>query len=145
VSNHESEKIREHMALIRSELHADVGAVVENARELTNWRGFVKRHPILSVSAAAALGFLVVPRRLDVMSPSAEALEKLAKKNRLVVKAKPDVRRQAGLVSPLLNLVGGAVMRSAFAIAGQHISRAVASPTGVGATNGPVNDATSVN
>lgn len=132
MSQHESNQIREQMARIRRDLNEDVEAVVENAKELTDWRGFVRRHPILSVGAAAVVGFVVVPNRLNVISPSADTLEKLAKKNRLVVKAKPDVKRQAGMVSPLLNLIGGAMMRTAFTMAGQHISKAVAATSDVG-------------
>lgn len=132
MTNHESEQIREQMARIRRDLNDDVEAVVENAKELTDWRGFVRRNPLLTVGAAAAVGFLLVPNRMNIISPSADELEKLAKKNRLVVKPKADVKRQAGMVSPLLNLIGGAMMRTAFTMAGQQVSKVVESNSAVG-------------
>lgn len=125
MSRYESERIRDRMAQIRLELDQDVGAVVENAKELTDWRAFVKRHPWFTTCAAAALGYLVVPKRLEVVSPDTATLEALAKKNRLVVKPRADVRRQAGMVHPLVNLIGGALMRSAFSIAGQQLGKIV--------------------
>ena len=67
-----------------------------------------------------------MPQRLNVMSPDPRTLEKLAKRNRLVVKPKSEVRRQAGLVSPMVNLVAGAVLRTGLSMAGQHIGRIVA-------------------
>ena len=119
----EVENLRARMASIREDLGEDVEAVVEQARELTDWRNVVKKHPVLSITAAAAVGFLLVPKRLNVMSPSSHELEQLAKSNRLVVKPRAEVRRQAGLVSPIVNVVAGAVLRSALAIAGQHVGR----------------------
>ena len=128
VSNSESDAIRRQMASIRRELDEDVGAVVEQAKELTDWRNFVKRHPFLSVTAVAAIGYLVVPQRLNVISPSAEALEKLAKKNRLVVKPKTDDRRQASVASPIVNLVVGAIFRSALTMAGEQVGKVMTPP-----------------
>ena len=119
----EAEKLRAQMANIRRDLSEDVEAVVENAKELTEWRNFVKRHPVLSVSAAAAIGFLLVPKRLNVMSPDARDLERLAKRNRLVVKPKAEVKRQAGMVRPVVNVVAGAVLRSCATMAGQHLGK----------------------
>ena len=128
MSNSDSDAICRQMASIRRELDEDVGAVVEQAKELTDWRNFVRRHPFLSVTAAVAIGYLVVPERLNVISPSAEALEELAKRNRLVVKPKADVRRQASMASPLINLAVGAVLRSALNMAGQQVGKAMSPP-----------------
>lgn len=127
--NSQSEEIRNEMARVRRELDENVVAVVQQAKELADWRNFVRRHPLLTVSAAAAVGFLVVPKRLNVMSPDSETLEKLAKRNRLVVKPKNEVRRQAGLITPLVNLVTGAVLRASLSMAGQHFGKIVASNT----------------
>ena len=112
MSDFDSDMIRQQMASIRRELDADVDAVVGQVRELTDWRNFVKRYPFLSITAAMAIGYMLVPQRLNVMSPSPETMEELAKKNRLVVTPKVDIRRQASVASPVLNLVVGAILRS---------------------------------
>ncbi len=124
--SNDSDDLRKRMAQIRRELDEDVETVVEQAKELTDWKKIVAKHPFLTVSAAAAVGFLIVPNRLTVMSPDSKTLEKLAKRNRLVVKPKADVRNQAGVVSPIVSLLAGAIMRGGLNMAGQHISKLLA-------------------
>lgn len=128
MSNRESENIQARMAQIRRDLDEDVGDVVETAKELTDWKGYVKRNPLLAVAATAVVGYVLVPNRLNVISPDAKELEKLAKKNRLVVKTKADVRRQAKVVNPLVSLIGGAIMRTAISMVGQQVGKVVAEP-----------------
>lgn len=128
MGDQDAEDIRRQMARIRRELDEDVESVVEQARELADWRNFVKRHPLLTVAGAVAIGFLVVPNRLNVMSPDSRTLEKLAKRNRLVVKPKAEVRRQSGIVAPLFTFVATALLRSGVAMAGERLG-AMISPT----------------
>ena len=57
------EEILQRMAKTRLRIdeHADeLGAQVS---ALSDWRSYVRRHPWLSVSAAAAIGFVIVPSR----------------------------------------------------------------------------------
>lgn len=131
----EAENLRKRMAAIRRDVDGEVGAVVEHAKEMADWRNFVKRHPLASVGAATAIGFLLVPRRLEVMSPSSRELEKLAKRNRLVVKPRGEVKKQAGMVSPLVNFVTGAVVRSCVSLAGQHLAQLMSNDSEQGTSN----------
>jgi hypothetical protein len=62
-TTNESDEIRRKMALIRRDLHEDVREVVAGAEAATDWRRYVRSYPWVSVGAAAAAGFLVVPRR----------------------------------------------------------------------------------
>lgn len=125
----DAENLRTRMALIRQEIDDDVEAVVEQAKELFDWRNFVKKHPLLSISAAAAAGFLLVPKRSKGMTLSSCELEKLAKHNPLAFQPNSDVRHQPSMVRPVVSLVTGAVMRNALALAGQHAARLLA-PSG---------------
>jgi hypothetical protein len=59
----ESDEIRRKMAQIRRELHEDVREVVAGAEGVTDWRRYVRSYPWVAVAAAAAAGFLVVPRK----------------------------------------------------------------------------------
>lgn len=127
--SNDPEEIRKRMATIRRELVEDAENVVEQAKELANWKNFVAKHPFLTVSAAVAVGFLIVPKRLNVMSPDSKTLEKLASRNRLVVSPKTDVRRQAGTLSPIVSLLAGAILRGGLNMAGQHFSSLLASKT----------------
>jgi hypothetical protein len=55
--------IQRRMAQIRHELHQEVQEAVKGAQSLTDWRSQVRNHPWLALGAAAAVGYLVVPKR----------------------------------------------------------------------------------
>ena len=55
--------IRRQMAEIRSQLHRDMSKVVGVASVVTDWRTYVRDQPWLSLGAAFALGYILVPRR----------------------------------------------------------------------------------
>src|SRR5204862_6181138 len=55
--------IQRRMAQIRHELHVEAREAVKGAQALTDWRGVVRSHPLLALGAAAAVGYLIVPRR----------------------------------------------------------------------------------
>jgi hypothetical protein len=58
-----SEHIRREMAEARAALAHDARAVAWDARTLADWRHHFRAHPWLFCGGAAALGFLLVPRR----------------------------------------------------------------------------------
>jgi hypothetical protein len=62
-SSTDIEDIQRRMAQIRHEMHEDVRGAVQGAHSLTDWRSFVKGWPWLSVGLAAAVGYMLVPRR----------------------------------------------------------------------------------
>ena len=124
--NADSQDIQQQMARIRRELDEDVDKVVEQTKELVDWRNFVGSHPWLTIGAAAALGYVIVPSRLNVISPDAATLATLAKQNKLVVKPKSDVRKQAGIVAPVVSFAAAAALRSLVAMAGQQVGKFLA-------------------
>jgi hypothetical protein len=69
------DEIRRAMAQIRRELHEDMQGVVAGAEAASDWRYYVRRYPWVALGAAAALGFLVVPKR---KRSAAEVAEKAA-------------------------------------------------------------------
>ena len=54
--------IQRRMAQIRRDLHEDVREAVKGAQSLTDWRSQVRNHPWLALGAAAAIGYLIVPK-----------------------------------------------------------------------------------
>ena len=118
MTDQESSDLRERMARIRDGIPEDVDQIVEQARELADWRNFVKQHPWITLSAAAMVGFMAVPSKVNIIRPDANALAKLAKRDKLVVRHEPKITRQAGIVSPMVNLIGTAILRSVVANAG---------------------------
>jgi len=62
-STTEIQNIQRQMARARLQIHEDVGGAVDGVQTLTDWRTIVRSHPWLSLAAAAALGYMVIPRR----------------------------------------------------------------------------------
>jgi hypothetical protein len=70
-----AERIEQQMQSLRSELCADARSLVSGARDLTDWTAYVRRYPWLCLGAAAAIGYLAIPRRrrdLRTADPAAD-------------------------------------------------------------------------
>lgn len=59
----EISSIQREMARARRQIHQDVGGAIDGVQTLTDWRTIVRAYPWLSVSVAAAVGYMIVPRR----------------------------------------------------------------------------------
>ncbi len=57
------EEILHRMAMTRLRIEEHTDELATQVHALSDWRSYVRRHPWLSVSAAAAIGFVVVPSR----------------------------------------------------------------------------------
>ena len=69
------------------------------------------------------MGYLAIPRRLEIMSPDAKTLERLAKKNKLVVESKPPAAQKTSLADTLLTMTGNVLFRAGTAYAAQKIGK----------------------
>jgi hypothetical protein len=118
-----ADAIQGQMAKIRSDLHADVRGIVENARVITDWKYYVRRYPWASVAGAAALGYLVVPRRLELLRPDPATLAELAKTNRLVVNPQPDPKPRGGAMTSLFTFLANTLVRTAVGYMGQNAGK----------------------
>lgn len=79
------DEIQQRMKALRSSLDFDVERVASSVRAKTDWRYIVRSHPWLTLAAATAVGYLVVPRRVEKMVPDADTLTQLAKEGKLVL------------------------------------------------------------
>jgi hypothetical protein len=59
----DAERIRQQMQHVRQEMGAGMQDVVHGARQLSDWKYYVRRHPWACVGSAFALGFLATPAR----------------------------------------------------------------------------------
>jgi len=125
----EAEKIRKEMARIRRGLPGEIQDIKESARTMTDYRYYLQRHPWACMGAAVAIGYLIVPNRTRIVSPDVETLEQLAKKNKLLVKAQPNMeKQQPGPLNMLFKLAANSLLRAGVAYAGQQLGRAFAEP-----------------
>jgi hypothetical protein len=116
----EAAEIQRQMIEVRSGLRHEAQGIYENARVLTDWKHYVRTYPWACVGVAAAVGFLVVPRRLDLITPDAATLTRLAEQNRLVVTPNPEAHVRDGLAGRLLSMIAGAAVRGAIGFAAQQ-------------------------
>jgi hypothetical protein len=70
--------IRLRMDQVRSDLDEDVQEIVEGARDMGQWRHYVKSYPWVCAGLAVAAGYLIVPRRAVGMLRDSSALAQLA-------------------------------------------------------------------
>lgn len=123
------------MAALRRELTLDVQkleqgvhSVGQSARELADWRFYVERFPFAAAAGAAVLGFLVIPKRPQVIVPDADTLAAMAKNNQVWVKtgrAKP-VENERGMLGGLAALAMAAAGRFAVQWATQQVKATLA-------------------
>jgi hypothetical protein len=118
----DAEKIQAEMRQVRSELREDVKEVVASARELSDWRQYVRAAPWLSLGAAAAIGYFFVPPRTVVVRPNADDLLEVAKAHKLVVQTSQAPKRPT-LMSQLIGMASGALVNGALALASQQVDQ----------------------
>jgi hypothetical protein len=114
--------IRERMRFVRRAIGEDMDCFVESTKEITDWRSHMRRHPWLCLGAAIALGYLLVPKRPQILAPDAETLLELAKQRKVVINTSPP-RPKSDLLKSILLGAAGAVLRTSVAFAGQRFSQ----------------------
>jgi len=118
-----AEEIQRQMRDVRSELRNDVQDLVENARVMTDWHYYVRSYPWLCLGAAAAVGYLLVPSRVQVLKPDPQMLAELVRQHQVSVKAEVKPQPSAGLLGGLVNMAAGAALQGAMAIASQQVNQ----------------------
>ena len=88
-----AEQIQAQMHGIRRDFRDNVKGIVANANQIFDWKSYVRSFPWVSVGVVAAVGYLLVPRRMKVIAYDKAAIEQYLKENQLVV-APPEVPPQ---------------------------------------------------
>jgi hypothetical protein len=116
--------IRRRMAELRRELTCDVEDVSRSAREMANPMYYIRHFPWASAAVAAAVGFILVPKKKQVVQPDPEMLAELVRKQQVkvdTVKAGSDTQSMLkGLV--VMGLTWA--MRTGLQYAGQRFTEA---------------------
>jgi hypothetical protein len=97
-----AEKIRRRMAELRRELECDVRQVSDDARTMTDWTFYVRRFPWAVAALAAAAGFMLIPKRKQVIKPDPEMLAELVKNQKVRVQQVASTSDNPGFWKPLL-------------------------------------------
>jgi hypothetical protein len=105
-STSEVDEIRRKMADIRLDLHRDVKGVRAGTEAATSWRYYAKHYPWASLAVAAAVGYLLVPRRarsVQVVAAAPEPAETKAEK----------AAKKGGLLGMVFGFLGPIALRAA--------------------------------
>jgi len=96
------------MAELRSELACDVRDVrrstremADHAREMTNPLYYIRRFPWASAAAAVAIGYLLVPKKRQVIKPDPEMLAELVRKHQVKVDTSPASKDKQSMLQSL--------------------------------------------
>ncbi len=108
-----ADELRRRMDTVRCHLNEDVEQVASSVRVKTDWRYYLRRHPVAVIAAATAVGYAVVPRRIEKITPDPATLRKMAKEEDLVVAPRAKASQSNGMAAKLLTLALTAASRSA--------------------------------
>lgn len=118
----ETNAIRQHMDEVRRDLDEHAQEIVEGARDMRNWRSYVRSYPWVGVGATVAVGYMIVPRRgaraqMAAMRPDPETLAELAKQSGLA----SNLPLESSTIAHVLAFVGTLMVREVASYAGQHV------------------------
>ena len=120
MSDEKVDKVRQRMQTLRGDLRHDMHEVAADMRSVSDWKYYVRRFPWGSIATAAIAGYLVVPRRPEIVSPDAETLAALAKRDQLVVKRRPHAGKSRSLIGTAATMAATGLARAAIAYVGQQ-------------------------
>jgi hypothetical protein len=98
----DAEKIRRRMAELRRELESDVREVGRSARVMTDWTFYVRKFPWAVTAVALAAGYMLIPKKKEIIKPDPEMLAELVKKKKLRVEPVARAQEKRGLLGSLL-------------------------------------------
>jgi hypothetical protein len=108
------DEIRRRMAQIRRELHEDVQEVVAGAEAVADWRRYIRMYPWAAVGTAAAVGYLIVPkRRRSVPRDVARKADVEAAIESVREPAPAEVKRRKSLIGAALGMLVPLALRAA--------------------------------
>jgi len=123
----ETESIASRMEGVRCDLDEDVQEIVESARDMRDWRTYVRKYPWVCLGAALAVGYLVAPRRTAVTKLDGMAGPDLAKLEQLL--AVSQAAPKATISGRLLAFVGDLAMQGISSYVARQTSNFIANQT----------------
>lgn len=113
-----ADEILVRMRGIRRNIRADVHQVVVNTSQMLDWKSYVKSFPWTSIAIAATVGYLLVPRRMQIIAYDKTTLEHYLKEHELIAApAPPPPPPQKSLTSEVLRFAGTVAFRVGMAYA----------------------------
>jgi len=125
--------VRARMQGSRCEIDQDLEDVSISARSMVDWKHYVKAYPWVCLGTAAALGFLMVPKRSTANNADLAVPAEPAKTGYPVADSAPDATH--GWVDALVDVVVSIAVREAIAYLGQSVGRLLKTTRDPGASH----------
>ncbi len=103
-SDDSADDIRKRMAELRRELAHDVEDVSRSAKAMASPSFYIRKFPWATLAVAAGVGYLLVPKRKQVVQPDMEALAELVRKNQVSINTSKAPAESKGAIKSLLVL-----------------------------------------
>ena len=120
----EADRIRNEMQNVRQEMGHEVKGILDGAKQLSDWRFYVRQRPWACVGGAFALGFFLSPARKRLLDPDAKRilaqLRDAGALPRSLAGAAPAA--SGGMLASVLALVGPYVARNAASMLAQRFA-----------------------
>jgi hypothetical protein len=81
-SDEQAESIRKRMSELRSEMTCDAQEVSRSAKAMTSPSYYVRKFPWATLAVAAGVGYMLIPKKKQSVTPDMQALAELIKNNR---------------------------------------------------------------
>lgn len=117
-----AEDLRRQMRQVRRDLGAGVEEIVDQAKSLTDWQHYVKSYPMTCLSAAAILGYLLVPARRQVIRPSASPLVDAQVTGSAAPDPEVNSQASSGVFSKITNAIMAAAVQGGISIVQQQVN-----------------------
>jgi hypothetical protein len=99
--NESVDSIRKRMGELRRDLLIDVQEVSRSAKAMASPGYFVRRFPWATMAIAAGVGYLLIPKKKQVVQPDMEALAELVRKNQIRVDTSKAAKESRGMFQTL--------------------------------------------
>jgi hypothetical protein len=97
----QADSIRKRMAELRRELTCDMQEVSRSAKAMTSPSFYIRKFPWATMAVAAGIGYLLIPKKKQVVQPDMEALAELVRKNQVSINASKASEESQGMMKTL--------------------------------------------
>src|SRR5215467_10342479 len=100
-SDESAEEIRKRMAELRRELVCDVQDVTRSAKAMASPSFYIRKFPWATLAVAAGVGYMLIPKKKQVIRPDMEALAELVRKNQVNINTSKAAEESQGMLKTL--------------------------------------------
>jgi hypothetical protein len=123
-SDDSAEAIRRRMAELRRELTSDVRDVRRTAREMSNPLYYIRHFPWASAAVAAGIGYLLVPKKKQIIKPDPEMLAEMIKKHQINLDPIKATNESQGMLKSLAVMGLTWAVRTGLTYVGEQLAHA---------------------